>query len=108
PTTSARSGGTRTGSRARTTDQARGCSSTAERARRRRRSSLGRPRTSRRDRRVDVSTKGHATHAADDVMRRLRTGTPPRLVLRGYGSLVVGAVLFVLMLWLAPSVAPEH
>lgn len=58
--------------------------------------------------RVDVSTNGHATHAADDVMRTLRTGTPPRLVLRGYGSFVVGAVLFVLMLWLAPSVAPEH
>ena len=57
---------------------------------------------------VDVSTNGHAVHAADDVMRTLRAGSPPRLVLRGFGSLVVGAVLFVLMLWLAPSVAPEH
>ena len=27
---------------------------------------------------------------------------------RGYGPLIVGAILFVLMLVLAPSVAPEH
>jgi hypothetical protein len=29
-------------------------------------------------------------------------------LLRGYGPLVVGAVLFVLMVLLAPTVAPEH
>jgi hypothetical protein len=57
---------------------------------------------------VQPTTNGHAPHAADDVMHTLRAGGSPALVLRGFGSLVVGVVLFVLMLWLAPSVAPEH
>jgi hypothetical protein len=57
---------------------------------------------------VEPSTNGHAPHPADDVMHVLRGGSSPALVLRGFGSLVVGVVLFVLMLWLAPSVAPEH
>ena len=26
----------------------------------------------------------------------------------GFGPLIIGAVLFLLMLWVAPSVAPEH
>lgn len=27
---------------------------------------------------------------------------------RGFGPLIAGLVLFALMIWLAPSVAPEH
>ena len=38
----------------------------------------------------------------------LRDRRRSRLVFRGFGTLVVGVVLFVLMLLMAPSVAPEH
>jgi hypothetical protein len=31
-----------------------------------------------------------------------------KLLFRGFGTLVAGAALFVLMLVIAPSVAPEH
>lgn len=34
--------------------------------------------------------------------------TPPKLLLRGFAPLVVGIVLAVLMVVLAPSVAPER
>lgn len=44
----------------------------------------------------------------DGPLARLRR-TPTNVHLfRGYGPLVVGAVLFVLMVALAPSVAPER
>jgi len=46
--------------------------------------------------------------AAGGPLARLRS-TPTNVHLfRGYGPLVVGAVLFVLMVLLAPSVAPER
>jgi hypothetical protein len=38
----------------------------------------------------------------------LREERRSTLVFRGFGTLVAGAVLFVLMLLIAPSVAPEH
>ena len=46
--------------------------------------------------------------ARSDVMDALRAKPRNALLFRGFGPLVVGVVLVVLMLWLAPSVAPEH
>ncbi len=55
------------------------------------------------------SSNGHAPPAgAAEVMERVRERPRNVLVLRGFGTLVAGIVLFVLMLLLAPSVAPEH
>ena len=57
-----------------------------------------------------VSTNG-STPPADDReagLAALRTQPVNVHLFRGYGPLIVGAVLFVLMLVLAPSVAPEH
>lgn len=45
---------------------------------------------------------------ATDVIAALRTRPRNVLLLRGFGPLVAGIVLFLLMLWLAPSVAPER
>jgi hypothetical protein len=56
---------------------------------------------------MEPTTNGHAPRGTD-VMDVLRTTSSPALVLGGFGTLVVGAILFALMLWLAPSVAPEH
>lgn len=43
-----------------------------------------------------------------DSLARLRQRPVNRHLLRGYGPLVVGAILFVLMVLLAPTVAPER
>ena len=59
---------------------------------------------------ASVSTNGSAPHADDreSGLDALRTQPENVHLFRGYGPLVVGAVLFVLMLILAPSVAPER
>jgi hypothetical protein len=59
---------------------------------------------------ASVSTNGSTPHADDREagLDALRTRPDNVHLFRGYGPLVVGAVLFVLMLILAPSVAPEH
>ena len=59
---------------------------------------------------VDVSNNGSALPVDDReaAFAVLRT-TPENVHLfRGYGPLVVGIILFILMVTLAPSVAPEH
>jgi hypothetical protein len=57
-----------------------------------------------------VSTNGSTPHVdrREAGLAALRTQPENVHLLRGYGPLVVGAILFVLMLVLAPSVAPEH
>jgi hypothetical protein len=57
-----------------------------------------------------VSTNGSTPHVEDKgaVLASLRTRPENVHLFRGFGPLIVGAVLFVLMLLLAPSVAPEH
>lgn len=60
-----------------------------------------------------MSSNGTLPHPAPDTpddspLAALRT-TPENVHLfRGYGPLVVGIILFVLMVTLAPTVAPEH
>ena len=46
--------------------------------------------------------------SAESVLGELRTKGDTRYFLRGIAPLVLAAVLFVLMVLLAPSVAPEH
>jgi hypothetical protein len=46
--------------------------------------------------------------AGADVIAAIREQPRNVHLFRGFGPLVAGAVLFVLMLLLAPSVAPEH
>ena len=46
--------------------------------------------------------------AGADVISAIRRQPRNLHLFRGFGPLVAGAVLFVLMLLLAPSVAPEH
>lgn len=46
--------------------------------------------------------------AGADAIAALRTKPDNVLLFRGFGPLVAAIVLFVLMLVLAPSVAPEH
>ena len=46
--------------------------------------------------------------AGADVIAAIRRQPRNLHLFRGFGPLVAGAVLFVLMLLLAPSVAPEH
>ena len=46
--------------------------------------------------------------AGADVIAAIRRQPRNVHLFRGFGPLVAGAVLFVLMLLLAPSVAPEH
>jgi hypothetical protein len=59
-----------------------------------------------------VSSNGTAPHpptATDDGPLAVLRTTPENVHLfRGYGPLVVGIILFVLMVTLAPTVAPEH
>jgi hypothetical protein len=57
-----------------------------------------------------VSTNGSTAHVDEREagLAALRTRPDNVHLFRGYGPLIVGAVLFVLMLVLAPSVAPEH
>ena len=57
-----------------------------------------------------VSTNGSTPHVDDREVGLAALRARPENVhlLRGYGPLVVGVILFVLMLVLAPSVAPEH
>jgi hypothetical protein len=43
-----------------------------------------------------------------DVIAELRARPNTVLLFRGFGPAVAAVVLIVLMLWLAPSVAPEH
>ena len=43
-----------------------------------------------------------------DVITALRDRRHAPLLFRGFGPLAAALVLVVLMLWLAPSVAPEH
>jgi len=59
---------------------------------------------------ASVSTNGSTPHVDDREagLDALRTRPDNVHLFRGYGPLVVGAVLFVLMLILAPSVAPER
>jgi hypothetical protein len=57
-----------------------------------------------------VSSNG-STPQVDDReagLASLRTRPDNVHLFGGYGPLIVGAILFVLMLVLAPSVAPEH
>ncbi len=44
----------------------------------------------------------------DEELARLRVRPDNVHIARGYGPLVVGAVLFVLMVLLAPTIAPER
>ncbi len=46
--------------------------------------------------------------AAEDVLDRLRTRDASGQILGGFGPLVLAAVLVVVMMVLAPSVAPER
>jgi hypothetical protein len=61
---------------------------------------------------IVTSTNGKVPHTAEghgaEVVAALRRRPTNVHLFRGFGTLVAGAVLFVLMLWLAPSVAPEH
>jgi hypothetical protein len=69
---------------------------------------------------LDPTTNGHGAEPAgqepshgpmgggDSSLSSLRQRPENVHVLRGYGPLVVGVVLFVLMVLLAPTVAPER
>lgn len=62
---------------------------------------------------LDPTTNGHARDGAradptGSSLAVLRQRPVNLHILRGYGPLVVGAVLFVLMVLLAPTVAPER
>lgn len=46
--------------------------------------------------------------AAEDVLDRLRTKDRPIQLLGGFGPLVLAAMLILVMMVLAPSVAPER
>ena len=43
-----------------------------------------------------------------DAIAAMRAAPRSRLIAGGFGTLVAGVVLFLLMLAAAPSVAPEH
>ena len=57
---------------------------------------------------VTPDTNGFATPATTSPMAALRERPDNQHLLRGFGPLAVGIVLFVLMVVLAPTVAPEH
>ena len=69
---------------------------------------------------IDVTTNGSSTNgsrtsaaaaapaATLDVITALRKRPRNVHLAGGFGPLLVGIVLFLLMLWLAPSVAPER
>jgi hypothetical protein len=46
--------------------------------------------------------------AALDAIAAMRARPRSALIVRGFGTLVAGVVLLLLMLFIAPSVAPEH
>jgi hypothetical protein len=46
--------------------------------------------------------------SALDAIAEMRASRRSVLLARGFGTLVAGIVLFLLMLAIAPSVAPEH
>jgi len=48
------------------------------------------------------------TPAALDAIAAMRARPRSALIVRGFGTLVAGVVLLLLMLFIAPSVAPEH
>jgi hypothetical protein len=54
----------------------------------------------------DDDTDEHS--AEEPALALLRERPENRHLLRGFGPLAVGVVLFVLMVLLVPSVAPEH
>ena len=55
-----------------------------------------------------ASSNGSSPHAAEKAIDELRR-TPRNIHLaRGFGPLIVAIVLFLLMIWIAPSVAPER
>ena len=56
---------------------------------------------------IEVSNNGHRP-AGTEVIATLRAKPRNTLLFRGFGPLVAAVVLLLLMLWLAPSVAPEH
>ncbi len=58
---------------------------------------------------VVVSSNGSTPHVErETALETLRT-TPENVHLfRGYGPLIVGVILFILMVTLAPTVAPER
>ncbi len=57
-----------------------------------------------------ASTNGTAprTGSGSSTIDSLRERPVNVHLFRGFGPVVAGLVLFVVMLWLAPSVAPEH
>ncbi len=56
-----------------------------------------------------VSSNGHLRpEPAGPSLASLRTVPDNVHLFRGYGPLVVGVILFVLMVMLAPTVAPER
>jgi hypothetical protein len=59
---------------------------------------------------VPVSTNGSTPHVDDReaALDSLRTKPENVHLFRGYGPLIAGAILFILMVMLAPTVAPEH
>lgn len=57
---------------------------------------------------TSVQSNGHRPAAANEVIDALRRKPRTVLLFRGFAPAVVALVLIVLMLWLAPSVAPEH
>lgn len=56
---------------------------------------------------TSVQSNGHRPAAANEVIDALRRKPRTVLLFRGFAPAVVALVLIVLMLWLAPSVAPE-
>lgn len=55
-----------------------------------------------------VSSNGVAPASPGSPLESMRSRPANVHLFRGYGPLVVGAILFVLMVLLAPTVAPEH
>ena len=56
---------------------------------------------------TDASADTDRTRA-DDVLDHLRRPTAYRLLLRGFGPLVVAVLVVIAMMLLLPSVAPER
>jgi hypothetical protein len=46
--------------------------------------------------------------SALDAIAAMRARPRSALIVRGFGTLVAGVVLLLLMLFIAPSIAPEH
>ena len=57
---------------------------------------------------MTITSNGQHPVAEPTTLESLRHRPVNVHLLRGYGPLVVGAILFVLMVLLAPTVAPEH